>query len=90
VGYEAQLWQMADALRGSMDAAPRADGGSMASAFTEPMVVSSALASLEAIGFPIAHWPETGPGTPTAARADYGWVMVAQPLRDALARFDPD
>ncbi|GIV82818.1 MAG: DEAD/DEAH box helicase [Meiothermus sp.] len=60
------------------------------SAFTESDVEQAALAWLEATGWQVAHGPEIAPDMPAAERADYGEVMLAQRLRDALARLNPD
>lgn len=59
-------------------------------AFTESTVESAALAWLEAIGWRVAHGPDIAPGTTAAERRDYGEVVLAQRLRDALARLNPD
>ncbi|HXG25928.1 MAG TPA: type I restriction endonuclease subunit R [Candidatus Binatia bacterium] len=59
-------------------------------AFAESVVEDAALDWLEAIGWPVAHGPEIAPDMPGAERADYGEVVLAQRLRDALARLNPD
>ena len=59
------------------------------SAFTESVVEEAALAWLEAIGWRIAHGPDIAPDMPAAERRDYGEVVLAQRLRDALARLNP-
>ena len=59
-------------------------------AFTESVVEEAALAWLETSGWEIAHGPEIAPETPDAERADYGEVVLAQRLRDALARHNPE
>ncbi len=56
---------------------------------TESVVEEAALAWLEAIGWRIAHGPDIAPDMPAAERADYGEVVLAQRLRDALARLNP-
>jgi type I restriction enzyme R subunit len=56
---------------------------------TESMVEQAALAWLEAIGWRIAHGPDIAPDMPAAERRDYGEVVLAQRLRDALARLNP-
>ncbi len=58
-------------------------------AFTESVVEEAALAWLEAIGWQIAHGPDIAPDMPAGERADYAEVMLAQRLRDALARLNP-
>jgi type I restriction enzyme R subunit len=56
---------------------------------TESDVESAALAWLEAIGWRIAHGPDIAPDVPGAERSDYREVVLAQRLRDALARLNP-
>ncbi|MCX8048286.1 MAG: type I restriction endonuclease subunit R [Methylohalobius sp.] len=56
---------------------------------TESEVESAALAWLEAVGWRIAHGPDIAPDQPFAERRDYGEVVLAQRLRDALARLNP-
>ncbi|MDD5557137.1 MAG: type I restriction endonuclease subunit R [bacterium] len=58
--------------------------------FTESIVEDAALAWLESIGWRIAHGPDIAPDMLTAERHDYGEVALAQRLRDALARLNPD
>ncbi len=58
-------------------------------AFTESTVEDAALAWLEGIGWRLAHGPEIAPDTPAAERRDYGEVVLARRLRDALARLNP-
>ncbi len=58
--------------------------------FTESVVEQAALAWLEAIGWQIAHGPDIAPDMPLAERASYGDVVLAQRLRDALARLNPE
>lgn len=57
---------------------------------TESVVEQAALAWLEAIGWRIAHGPDIAPDTLLAERRDYSEVVLAQRLRDALARLNPD
>jgi len=57
---------------------------------TESVVEQAALAWLEAIGWHIAHGPDVAPDMPSAERADYGEVVLARRLRDALARLNPE
>ena len=59
------------------------------SAFSESTVEDAALAWLEASGWQIAHGPEIAPDLPGAERRNYGEVVLAQRLRDALARLNP-
>lgn len=57
---------------------------------TESTVESAALAWLEAIGWRVVHGPDIAPDMPAAERADYVEVLLAQRLRDALARLNPN
>ena len=57
--------------------------------FTESDVEDAALAWLETMGWCIAHDPDVAPDMPAAERRDYGEVVLAQRLRDALARLNP-
>jgi len=57
--------------------------------FTESVVEDAALAWLEDLGWRIAHGPDIAPDMPAAERADYGEVVLAQRLRDALALLNP-
>jgi len=59
-------------------------------AFSESTVEDAALAWLEAIDWQVAHGLEIAPDLPAAERADYGEVVLAQRLRDALARLNPE
>jgi type I restriction enzyme R subunit len=56
---------------------------------TESIVEEAALAWLEAMGWQAAHGPEIAPDMPVAERGDYGEVVLARRLRDALARLNP-
>ncbi len=58
--------------------------------FTESVVESAALAWLESIGWRIAHGPDIAPDQLLAERRDYAEVVLAQRLRDALARLNPE
>ncbi len=62
----------------------------MSRAFAESTVEGAALAWLEAIGWQVAHGPEIAPDMAAAERADYGEVVLARRLRDALARLNPE
>jgi len=59
------------------------------STFTESVVEDAALAWLAAVGWRIGHGPDIAPDTPAAERQSYGEVVLAQRLRDALARLNP-
>ena len=57
--------------------------------FTESVVEQAALAWLESVGWQVRNGAEIAPGEPAAERDDYGQVVLAQRLRDALARLNP-
>jgi len=57
--------------------------------FTESIVEQAALAWLEGIGWRVRNGAEIAPGEPSAERNDYGQVVLAQRLRDALAHLNP-
>ncbi|MCC6728752.1 MAG: type I restriction endonuclease subunit R, partial [Chthonomonadales bacterium] len=57
--------------------------------FTESTVEDATLAWLEGSGWQVAHGPEIAPDMPAAGRADYGEVVLAQRVCDALARLNP-
>lgn len=57
--------------------------------FTESVVEQAALGWLESIGWRIAHGPDIAPDMPAAERRDYGEVVLAKRLRDALTRLNP-
>ena len=59
------------------------------STFSESVVEQAALAWLESIGWQVRNGAEIAPGEPAAERDDYGPVVLAQRLRDALARLNP-
>jgi type I restriction enzyme R subunit len=61
----------------------------MTGGVTESVVEEAALAWLESVGWQIRNGAEIAPGEPAAEREDYGQVVLAQRLRDALARLDP-
>ena len=56
---------------------------------TESVVEQAALAWLESAGWQVRNGAEIAPGEPAAERDDYGQVVLAQRLRDALARLNP-
>ena len=58
--------------------------------FAESVVEDAALAWLESIGWHIAHGPDIAPDMPAAERRDYGEVVLARRLRDALGRLNPN
>ena len=53
---------------------------------TESVVEQAALAWLESVGWSVRHGAEIAPGELAAERSDYGQVILAQRLRDALGR----
>jgi hypothetical protein len=57
--------------------------------FAESVVEDAALAWLTASGWTIAHGPDIALDTLAAERRDYGDVVLAQRLRDALGRLNP-
>jgi len=57
---------------------------------TESEIESLALSWLESIGWQVKHGTEIAPGTRSAERTDYCQVILAQRLRGALARLNPD
>ena len=57
--------------------------------FSESVVEDAALAWLEGVGWQVRNGAEIAPGEPAAERDDYGQVVLAQRLRDALARLNP-
>ena len=56
---------------------------------TESTVEDAALAWLEGVGWNMKHGPEIARGEVFAEREDHGEVVLAQRLRDALARLNP-
>ena len=56
---------------------------------TEADVEQAALEWLAALGWRVSHGPDIGFGTPGAEREDYGQVVLARRLRDALATLNP-
>ena len=57
--------------------------------FTESIVEQAALAWLASVGWRVRSGAEIAPGEPAAERDDYGQVVLALRLRDALARINP-
>jgi len=57
--------------------------------FTESVVEDAALAWLESLGYTVKHGPEIAPGELFAERGDYGQVILATRLREALMRLNP-
>ena len=56
---------------------------------SESDVEQVALDWLANVGWKVAHGPDIAPDTPGAQRNDYGDVVLAQRLRDALAAMNP-
>src|SRR5882724_13210573 len=59
------------------------------SRFSESVVEEAALAWLESVGWQVRNGADIAPDMPAAERDDYGQVVLAQRLRDALARLNP-
>lgn len=57
-------------------------------AFNESIVEDAALAWLQSVGWSVKNGAEIAPGESAAERDDYGQVVLAQRLRDALARLN--
>ena len=58
--------------------------------FTESEVEDATLEWLEGLGWQVAHGPNIAPHAEESERADYGDVVLARRLRDALDRLNPD
>ena len=56
---------------------------------TESDVEQVSLEWLASVGWKVAHGPDIAPDTLSAERTDYGEVVLAQRLRDALAAMNP-
>ena len=56
---------------------------------TESDVEQVALGWLANVGWQVAHGPDIAPDTSSAERADYGEVVLARRLRDALSGLNP-
>jgi len=61
----------------------------MSPAFSESDVEEAALAWLERAGWKVRNGGEIAPGEPASERDDYGQVVLAQRMREALARLNP-
>ncbi len=57
--------------------------------FSESVVEQAALVWLESVGWTVKNGAAIAPGEPAAERDDYGQVVLAQRLRDALGRLNP-
>jgi len=57
--------------------------------FTESVVEQAALDCLGSVGWSVRHGAEIAPGEPCAERDDFGQVVLARRLRDALVRLNP-
>ena len=57
--------------------------------FTESVVEDAALAWLESLGYAVKLGPKIAPGELFAERRDYGQVILATRLREALVRLNP-
>ena len=60
----------------------------MDSRFSEGVVEEAAIAWLENAGWRVRNGAQIDPGEPAAERDDYGQVVLAKRLRDALARLN--
>ena len=60
------------------------------SALSESLVEEAALSWLRRAGWTIAHGPDLGPGGHASERADHSQVVLANRLRTALRRLNPD
>jgi type I restriction enzyme R subunit len=60
------------------------------SGVSESVVEQAALAWLESVGWAVRNGADIAPGEQAAERDDYGQVVLAQRLRDALARLNRD
>ena len=60
------------------------------STITEADVEAAALDWVRDNGWDVAHGPDIAPGTPNAERDDFGQVVLAQRLREALARLNAE
>jgi type I restriction enzyme R subunit len=58
-------------------------------AFNESIIEEATLSWLESIGYSIKNGLDIAPGEPAAERTDYGQVILADRLRQALARLNP-
>jgi len=56
--------------------------------FTESVVEQAALTWLEDVGWQVRNGTDIGPGEPATERNDYGHVVLARRLREALARLN--
>src|SRR4051794_35961330 len=61
----------------------------MPNRFTESVVEEAALEWLEALGYGVLAGPDIAPGEPADERDEYGQVILAGRLRQALARLNP-
>jgi type I restriction enzyme R subunit len=57
--------------------------------FSESVVENAALEWFEGLAYAVAHGPDIAPDTPGAERDDYGQVVLANRLRQALERLNP-
>ena len=60
------------------------------SGVSESVVEQAALAWLESVGWAVRNGADIAPGEQAAERDDYGQVVLAQRLRDALSRLNRD
>ena len=62
----------------------------MPKSVTESTVEDAALHWFEGMGYSILHGPDIAPGEPAAERTDFSEVVLANRLRSALSRLNPN
>ncbi|MFG0251373.1 MAG: type I restriction endonuclease subunit R, partial [Phycisphaerales bacterium JB038] len=62
----------------------------MSRTFSESVIEQAALAWLKSTGWSVANGPDIAPDGSSAERTDYREVVLAQRLRESLARLNPD
>src|SRR5690606_35171803 len=75
---------------GSPRPQPAGGRGMTAARFGESTVEDAALAWLEAAGWNVLDGPSIAPDMPAAERTDFGEVVLARRLHDALCRLNPE
>jgi len=63
---------------------------SMPKSVTESTVEDAALHWFEGMGYSILHGPDIAPGEPSAERADFSEVVLANRLRSAFSLLNPN
>src|SRR5260370_13447502 len=64
-------------------------GSDMSTDFTESIVEEASLSWFEELGYTVLHGAHIAPGEPHAERSNYSDVVLADRLRAALARINP-